>query len=262
MISSNKKWSVTIFTGVALSLLFFGMFGGLLQTGGMQTPVWSDNFNDGTYAPEWTVIEGTYSAASLRLECGTDIWNWIYRDSAVAEGEWQFDILVVAGARVAFMALDTSGVGADRPNDGYYLEFSASDQYVRLYRSVGGSETRIAGYTDANLAYELQQVYVTLDSSGTLNVWVNDVHQMTGQSTHHDTSAYFLVLITEEGYIDNIRVYDEIIHTTTNDGENGNGDGELMPLPIELLALAGGLIAVIIIIAVVVIVVRRRKSEP
>jgi hypothetical protein len=131
----------------------------------------------------------------------------------VAEGEWRFDLYysAVAGARVAFVALDLSGVGLDRPNDGYYIEMSVNGNYVRLYRSVGGSETRIGGYTDNNLQNELQQVIVNRDADGNFNVWVNGEHRISGQSTHHSTSAYFLVNIVEGGYIDNIVVYDEIV---------------------------------------------------
>ncbi|MHA2406506.1 MAG: hypothetical protein ACXACH_07120, partial [Candidatus Hermodarchaeia archaeon] len=56
------------------------------------TLVWSDNFNDGTYSPEWTVFGGSFSATSLQMESGSDLWNYAYRASTVATGEWRFDV--------------------------------------------------------------------------------------------------------------------------------------------------------------------------
>jgi hypothetical protein len=262
MVSSSKKWSVSIFTSVVLSLLIFGMFGGLPQAGAMQTPVWSDTFSDGNI-DDWNVFGGSFSATTLRMESGTDLWNYASHPSAVAEGEWQFTVCVdaTAGASVAFMATTTSGVGISCPSTCYAITFSPYDGWIRLYKHDSG-RSNLGSYTVTIVLGTVFDVIVTRDSSGHFNVWIGDTLQISADSTDITSSSYFVVRFCEGGYIDNIRVYDEIIHTTTNggDGDNdGNGGGGVTPLPIEVIALAGGLVAIIVI--VVVFVLRRRKLE-
>ncbi|MFX1245100.1 MAG: hypothetical protein ACFE8F_09050, partial [Promethearchaeota archaeon] len=221
-----RKWhtpsySTVVVLGVLLCVC--SALGGFATVEG-QTPVWSDNFNDGTYAPEWTVQEGSFSVTNNQLECGPDLWNWIHHPSTVATGEWRFDVFcgAPAGARVNFMALDTSGVGTSRPEDGYFIQFAPTDPSIRLYRNVDGSPSWMAGIPD-NPLNQLVQVIVTRNSSGYFNVWINGEHRMEAESTHHTTSTYFLVLINGiSGYIDNIEVYDEILtHTDGTDGTDG-----------------------------------------
>lgn len=252
---NSRVFSQLVVVGFLLCLC--SALGGFVTVEG-QTPVWSDDFNDGNY-DGWTVQEGSYSATNNQLEGGSAVWNWIYRASTVAYGEWRFDVCceTVAGVRVAFMALDTSGVGYQRPNDGYYLQFVPYENYIRLYRNVGGTQSWMDGDTVTGLMNTLLQVIVTRNSTGYFNVTINGVDRLQAQSTHHTSSAYFLILMTEGGYIDNIEVYSQI-----SDGDgNGNGEGAT-PIPIEVIAIAGGLVAVIVIIVVVVFVLRRRKSGP
>ena len=244
MVSSSKKWSITLSTVMAICLLFFGMFWGSPVAGAMQTLVWSDNFNDGTYEPEWTVSGGSFSATTLRMESGTDVWNYAYRTSTVAEGEWHFTVCIdsAIGACVVFMATDIGGVGTSFPNTGYLINFNPFDGWIRLYRHQSGSHS-MGSYPVTIMMGTVFDVEVTRNSTGNFDVYIDDVLRISAQSTHIDTSSYFAIRFCEGGYIDNIGVYE-----THEEGNGGNGDGTIF-LPIELIALAGGLVAVIVIAA-------------
>lgn len=256
----KRKWqkhsfSTVVVLGVLLCVCI--ALGGFAMVEG-QLPVWSDNFNDGTYAPEWTVQEGSYSATNLQLEAGVDVWNWIHHASTVAYGEWRFDVCceTVAGIRVAFLALDTSGVGYQRPNDGYYLEIIPNNDYIRLYRNVGGVASVMGGYTVVGLLNTPLEVIVTRNTTGYFHVWINGVHQIQAQHNGHTTSVYFIVLMVEGGYIDNIEVYDEII-TEYEDG-NGNGSTTTQFIPgFPAVAITLGIVS-----ALTIGVLYRRRQAP
>ena len=209
--------------------------------------VWSETFGAGTLPPEWTVIEGSFSCSNNRLETGTGIWHAAYRASTVAEGEWRFDAHyeTVAGMFVWFMAQDTTGVGGDRPNNGYGIQVSRFDNMIRLVRHVSGSESYM-GY-QAMTASNDYSFIVTRDSSGEFNVWIDGVHAFSATHTGLTTSAYFLVVVVDPGnYVDNIFVYDEI---TTFPPDGGNGtDGTPPPIPgFPLVAIAVGVVSALTI---------------
>ncbi|MFX1319827.1 MAG: hypothetical protein ACFE9D_01965 [Promethearchaeota archaeon] len=257
MISSSKKWSITLPAVLALCLLFLGMFWGSPATGAMQTLVWEDNFNDGTYEPEWTVSGGSFSAAILRMESGADVWNYASRTSANDEGEWHFTVCIdsTPGACVAFMATSLGGVGLSYPSTGYVVTFNPVDGWIRLYKHENSIRSNLGSYSVTILMGTVFDVKVTRNSTGNFDVYIDDTLRISAQSTHIDTSSYFAIRFCEGGYIDNIKVYE------THDNGIHNGDG-VTPLPVELIVLAGGLVAVIVIVVVVIIVVRRRRSEP
>ncbi len=194
--------------------------------------IWSDNFNDGNYAG-WSVIDGTWSATSNALTSGTGLWHHIYYPSTVAYGEWRFDVWVTvdAGSIVSFIALDTSGVGSDIPEDGYQLEFSINGGYIRLYRMSGGSSSVAGiGYTWTTWPAYWEAI-VTRDSSGEFNVYLNGTLRITTTQTEHTTSSYFIFCAVNPGlFIDNIEVYDEIITTDDTTG-TGTGTGTTSPPP-------------------------------
>lgn len=248
----KRSFSTVVVLGVLLCVC--SALGGFATVEG-QTPVWSDNFTDGTYAPEWTVIRGEFSATNNQADTmdSSDAYNWISHASTVAEGEWRFDVYTRGGfLRVSFIALDTNpfGMGEYRPNDGFCLQFSTLDDYIRLDRHSGGSVTLLDGYSVTNAENVLFQVIVTRDSAGNFNVWVNGVHQLEAQSTQHSTSLYFLFM-AQNGYIDNIEVYNQILTTTTT--------GETPPPTPGFPAVA---IAVGIVSALTIGVLYRRRQSP
>jgi hypothetical protein len=223
------------------------------------TLVWSDNFNDGNY-DGWDVFGGTFSAAGLNLACGPDLWNYASYPSDVTSGEWRFDVYMNHnyGVSVYFMAQDTSGDGFLLTQNSYYLEFSPNMGYIRLYRRVSGSPSVMDSYTVTIPLGTLFEVIVTRDASGQFHVWLDGVHQLEGESTHLDASSYFIVRITESGYIDNIVVYDEIITQITTTPSTPSTTG-VIPIDPVLIAAALGVVAVVIIIVVAFVVIRRRK---
>jgi hypothetical protein len=217
--------------------------------------VWSETFGAGTLPPEWTVLEGTFSCTNNRLETGTGVWHAAYRASTVDEGEWRFDAHyeTVAGMFIWFMAQDTTGVGAGRPNNGYGIQVSRFDNMIRLLRHVSGVESYM-GY-QAMTASNDYSFIVTRDSSGEFNVWIDGVHAISATHTGLTTSAYFLVVVVDPGnYVDNIYVYDEIETTTTGTGNGGTTTPVIPGFP--AIAIAVGIVSALTI----GMLSRRRKS--
>ncbi|TRO54701.1 hypothetical protein E2P64_08625 [Candidatus Bathyarchaeota archaeon] len=267
MVSSSKKWSITLSTVVALCLLFLGLFWGSPVAGAMQTLVWSDNFNDGTYEPEWTVSEGSFSTTTLRMESGTDVWNYASRTSTVAEGEWHFTVCIdsTAGACVAFMVTSIGGEGVSYPSTGYLVMFNPNDGWIRLYRHQSGRHS-MGSYSVTISMGTVFDVIVTRDSSGNFNVLIDGIQRISAQSTHFDTSSYFAIKFCEGGYIDDIEVYDEIFSvngttttpTTATDGTTNTGL-RLPPLPIEVIGIGITVVAIIILIVGLILLLRPKK---
>ena len=251
----KRSYSTVVMLGVLLCVC--NALGGFQAVEG-QAPVWSDNFDDGTYEPEWTAIEGTFTVIQNRLWSYMGRYCWISHASAVAEGEWRFDLSVsTAYIRVSFIALDTDMFGTDnyRPNNGSCIQFSANESNVRLYRYSDGTATLMGWYSDTNLQHQEQQVIVTRDSAGVFNLFVNGVHKFEAQVTQHSTSLYFLVLL-RYGYIDNIEVYDQVL-TQPPDGGNGNGTAP-PPIPgFPAVAIAVGIVS-----ALTIGVLYRRRRSP
>ena len=205
------------------------------------------------------VIEGSFSCTNNRLETGTGVWHSAYRASTVAEGEWRFDVHyeTVAGMYVAFMAEDTTGVGLEKPQNGYIIEVNRFDNVIRLTRHVNGAESRM-GFIAMTASNDYSFTVTRNSSTGEFNVWVDGVHSISATSTHVSSSAYFLVVIVDPGnYIDNIAVYDTI-ETTTTTGTNG---GTTPPPPgvpgFPAIAIAVGLVS-----AVTIGVLYRRRQSP
>jgi len=229
------------------------------------TLVWSDNFNTGSLPLDWTVLEGSFTCTNNRLETGAGVWHAAYTPSTVGalgtEGEWRFDAHyeTAAGMQIAFIAEDTTGVGLDRPENGYFIIVNRYDGAIRLVRHVNGVESYMGYYPMT--ASDDYSFIVTRDSSGLFNVFIDGTFRFSYTHTGVTTSTYFLVVVVDPGnYIDNIEVYDEII--TTHDTGNRGGNGGGLIIPPELIAIAGGAVAVIVIVAVVIILLRRRKSGP
>lgn len=217
-------------------------------------PVWSDNFNDLNYNG-WTIHEGTFSAADANLACGPDIWNFIHHPSTLNCGKWEFDVFVnsTVGIDVFFMAQDLTGSGVLFTQNSYFLRFNPYDGWIRLYKRESGSPSVLRSYMTPISLGTLFEVVVCRNSTGGFNVWLDGVERMEAVSTHLDSSTYFVVRITESGYIDNIVVDDEPC--------NENDDSEDNPLLIDpiLLAVALGVVAIAIIIIVVFVIIRRRR---
>ena len=264
----RSKWQIgSLSTVVVLGVLLCvcSALGGFATVEG-QTPVWSDNFDDGTFAPEWTEIEGTFTIIQNRLWSYMGAYCWISHASAVAEGEWRFDLLVSTGEiRVSFIALDTDMFGMDhsRPNNGYCIQFAAgaegsgSGGSVLLYQFSDGTATVIDWYSDSNLQHQEQQVIVTRDSVGVFNIFVNGAHKFQAQDTQHSTSLYFLVLLNY-GYIDNVEVYDLIL-TQPPDGGNGNDDENGTTPPPSIPGFPALAIVVGLVSALTISVLYRRR---
>jgi hypothetical protein len=101
----------------------------------------------------------------------------------------------------------------------------------------------------------LFEVIVTRTAGGQFHVWLDGVHQLEAESTHLDTSTYFIVRICESGYIDDITVYDEILTQPPN---GDNGEPPPPPIPgFPTVAIALGFIAALTL----GLIVKRKKPS-
>ena len=96
------------------------------------TVIWEDNFDDGTYEPEWTIfgyddwdspveIGGNFSAASGMLTILDDDFNVARHESTTNVGTWSFDMFVPD----------------DFPDDGFfYVDFMSNGSYYPEFGNV------------------------------------------------------------------------------------------------------------------------------
>ncbi len=223
------------------------------------TIVWTDSFSDGDYNG-WTVQVGGFAASSNRLQSTGALDNAISRSSIVATGTWNFtvnwvNIATTGGGWIYFVAYDLNPAINNYPDEGYCIVVGSGGW--GLARWENGGQNIMDGYTDG--PYDgTYDVYITRNATGNIRVYIDNVLRMERQNTVHSTSTHFFYRVLDAGqWIDNIVVNDE----PPSNGENGNG-GMLLPIPVEVIAIAGGLVAVIVIVAVVVLVLRRRRSGP
>jgi hypothetical protein len=111
--------------------------------------------------------------------------------------------------------------------------------------------------TDIDLYNTLLEVIVTRNITGYFHVWVNGVHRIQAQHNGHTTSVYFLVLMIEGGYIDNIEVYDGILTLPPDDGNGTIPPPQIPGFP--ALAIVLGLVSAL---TIGVFYQRRRKLGP
>lgn len=236
---------------------------------------WADYFDDGTYEPEWTIVENddildsywgfwesNWSASEQYLQMleSQGIWGVISRSSDVAAGTWSFDIKLnltgitiestVGLAMITFMGNNLHDLESWNQVVSYSFQFMPSGSppdyniTIRLRKIVGGDATELASYMIPEPVVDWNQINVTRTMAGLISVYYN--HNTTPIIQATDTSivtSETLWLRFQEGQmLDNIVVIPEL------------GDGNQI-----ILILIGAGVAVIVIV-IAVILIRRRRS--
>ncbi|MFW9767371.1 MAG: hypothetical protein ACFFF9_14530 [Candidatus Thorarchaeota archaeon] len=229
------------------------------------TVVWEDNFDDGTYAPEWTVTEGAWEASNGYLEAVGSIRNTISHNSSQVEGTWSFDIFYVyVENNHGSLTINYIVNGSDD----YHLTISQPGNVgigPRLTLQ-GGISLNVSDFVVGSETWT--HFDITRNSIGETHVFVNKTGPIAEPTisivdTTHSYSEQFRITCAfdaEGSRIDNIVVDDEILitppatttpeTTTTPDTTPTNG-GPGIPIDTTLLIVGAGVGGVVIIAGVV-----------
>ncbi|MHA2210727.1 MAG: hypothetical protein ACXABV_16360 [Candidatus Thorarchaeota archaeon] len=239
--------------------------------------VWEDNFDDGTYEPEWTTfgyanitspveIGGNFSAADYTLKVLDDDFNVARHESTTNVGTWSFDMFIPAEAYgffyVDFMSngynnqelgnLSVLTVGADWLHTGPYR--------FQLLEGLGSSWHLLKDYTP-DVFHGWHHIDVSRTSDGHFYVYFNGTLTWDFVDMSVTSSTYLSV----EGYnmtgaaIDNLVVDDTIptpSPTTTPTTPPTTTTPPPPPSPLDPIIIGGG-VAVVVIVLVIVILRRR-----
>ncbi|MHA2313187.1 MAG: hypothetical protein ACXADC_09070 [Candidatus Thorarchaeota archaeon] len=230
--------------------------------------IWEDDFDDGTYAPEWTVCDNltsagflngdfgwngsTWSATNNYLEkVGWDEWGVISHPSNIAYGTWSFD--VNASGTIFFISnnfYDFDDLYEDLNSYFIFFEFDTYEEQftINLAKRIDDARTILASHSDVPVA-DWYHLDVTRTTTGYFSVYLDHSQDpiMEVEDTDIDTSEMFWLWCYEGYMIDNIVVDNEVPTTTTPP-----------PPPIDpvLLVLIVGTGVGVVLIAVVIL--RRR----
>jgi hypothetical protein len=215
--------------------------------------VWSEDFD----SPDgWSEIgEPTFAENTGRGTPGERRVDIIYRQSSVSVGSWSFDVQFVEEwsrdhryvpneVSVRFLSSDPEAA----PWISYSLQISpattATGGYL-LYKIVknpedGGGDV-LADYDDPELSnmHGVHHFKITRDDAGRIAVLLNGTIIMEATNTDITTSEYFAVFFGADFSIDNIVVDD------TPPG-----------IPVELLAVGAGAVAIVV---VTLVALKRRR---
>ena len=217
--------------------------------------VWSEDFDEGP-GEEWTEIgDPTYADDNCRGKPGERAILTIYRQSSVSVGSWSFDIRYVKEfvrdfryvpneVSVRFMSSDPEAM----PWISYALQISpattATGGYL-LYKIVKNPEDAggdvLADYEDSEISnmHGMHHFKITRDGAGHVTVLLNGTVIMQAADTDITTSEYFAVFFGADFSIDNI---------VADDTPPG--------VPLELLAVGAGAVAIVVI---TLVALKRRR---
>jgi hypothetical protein len=248
--------------------------------------IWEDDFDDGTYAPEWTICDNltsegfyngafgwngsTWSATNNYLEkVGHDEWGVISQPSNKAYGRWSFDFKT-NGSTIFFISnnyYDFDDFEADL--NSYYITFDVDTYYdtfsITLAKGLNDTRTILGTHYQVPVA-DWHHLDVTRNTTGYFSVYLDRSQNpiIEEEDTDIDTSEMFWLWYYQGEMIDNIVVDDDwnytITTTTTTTTATSTSPTTTPttppPLPWDLIAIGGG-VAVLVIVLVVVFSRRR-----
>ena len=231
------------------------------------TVVWSDDFNDGTYTPEWTVCDNmtfhdgdygwggsNWSATNNYLEklTGAEGYNWgvISRPSNIAYGTWSFD--VKANGTIFFISnnfYDMDDLYEDASSYFMWFDVDTYEEEFTIYLAKRFNDARTI--LDAHSKIPLtgwNHIDVTRNTTGCFTVYVDGSPIIEVEDTDIDTSEMFWLWFHNGDMIDNIVIYDEVLNiatTTTTTLTDGTNDGGL---PTILIIMACGIAVIVLVV--------------
>ncbi len=235
--------------------------------------IWTDDFNDGTYEPEWTIVNNTnvysgtfgwsgsnWSATNnyLQMLPSKHTWGIISRPSAVASGTWSFDIqfnltefdptTLIVGFN--FMSNDVNVLNNELEIDSFRLTCGSSISgdaiTFRLYKHTGTTQTPIASSSPVPVP-GWHHIDVTRTPEGIFTVYHNRNPTPIIQVEDTDTTTPETCWLWFQTWqmIDNIVVDDEVL---------------ILQDPTGILLVIGGVVVAVIVIVVVIVFLRRRRT--
>jgi len=247
--------------------------------------MWEDNFNDGTFEPEWTITaeynnewgitDYTLATDGTSPEAICRIWH----ESNVTVGTWSFDMLVPANGdgipKVLFLANGTDPPGAFEDDyQGYGIEVWVDAGDIYLYKQDGDWDQGQQLLATAEIEVEFNSwahYDITRNSTGGFNVYVDadpsvDEPHISYVHTEFSYSERFVLDVHwGNAMFDNFTVIDTVLGpiistpTTTTTSTTTTTTTPTIPSGdmTTMLIIAGGGVVGIAIIAGVIFMRRR-----
>ncbi len=218
--------------------------------------LWSEPFEN---LDGWTAIERCYIDDNDCLRATTDIGR-VYRESTLTSGTWMLDVVEKGEweptgrfpreeVRISFMSTHYTVVPWE-----YYqariARISTSSGYKYVYYldkkldvDEGGIVTldSYEGIEGTDLTGTVHHLAITRTEAGQMKVFLNGTPILEATNNEFTTPEYFSIEIEFDYAVDNVTVYDSI---------------EIGGIPMELLAVGGGAVA---IVAITLVVLKRRR---
>ena len=218
---------------------------------GSATLVWSETFDE-LDSEIWSTIWGELEGGCLRGIVDEGIS--IYRNSAVTDGTWKFELRKmtdwtvspsVDNCHIYFICIDVPSLSQEYIALTLKQSFSGETE-VTTYSidKYDGSHSYLDTYTGEAITTVigvLHRFAITRTAGGLISVYLNDSLILQATDTDMTDTEYFGFWTRDDWAFDNIEVYDSI--------EIGSGS------PLILLAAGAGV--VVVVIAVVLFVKRR-----
>jgi len=267
-------------------LVLLGLIGLLLFASvnpAVATEVWSDNFDDGNY-DGWTKhdpytpsLNFDYDVrdGAVYANCtytGVCEWEWLTHPSTVTEGHWSFDFYQPEDNHgPADFIVMANGTAYDMM--GYGIHIATDDVAMPMIVIRGYYDSFTTGYLNLDIYTHDSMINgtwthfdVTCDSSGDMNVFMDDEHILNCSEISYDNSEIFIFSVGQlingnwDGLgMDNVVVDDdpnwepETTTTTTTptstDSTTPTTTGGDMT---TIFIIAGGGIAVVVVLVVIV----------
>ncbi|MGD9396603.1 MAG: hypothetical protein PVJ05_09270 [Candidatus Thorarchaeota archaeon] len=232
--------------------------------------IWEDDFDDGTYAPEWTICDNltsagfhngdygwsgsTWSATNNYLEKVTEAspgWGVISHPSNLAYGRWSFDFK--ANGTIFFISnnfYDMDDLYEDSSSYFVFFDVFSYDEEFAIFLAKRFDNTRTI--LDSHYHVPIAGWYhldLTRNMTGGFTVYLNGSQIMQVVDTDIDTSEMFWLWFHNGDMIDNVVVDNIWDYTPTTP------TAAPPPIPPYVWLLVGSA-AVVIVVAVVFL--RRR----
>lgn len=242
----EKKNIIQSFGGYALVAFLCVLLLGPIASSA--TEVWSDDFNDGNL-DGWVADAGTIVVdGTLRGSQSTEV----YRPCNLTSGTWSFDVLDIGNWRMALRPGLYVYFMSSHPDAGTQITYclritqgttSAGLKYIYAITRMDGEATvtlaSADGIEDSELKGTLHHIRIARTPSGHMSVFVNETLMVEAMDNEISTSECFRIILAYDYAIDNIVV---------DDAPPG--------IPLELLAVGAGAVAIVV---VTLVALKRRR---
>lgn len=171
--------------------------------------VWTENFDDGTL-DDWTVTQGSFTAADNTLRATGAAWNFAIHSSPVAYGTWIFDVDATETPDDHFYVYIMSYLGSNYRFSIFTDAFpgwSVGDEFT-LLKQQGGTTVPIAEYVPVGDITGWYHFEVHRNETGHFEIYINDILRMEVTDNDITQSSSFQFGTQIGPGIDNIEIHD------------------------------------------------------